>query len=270
MPLDFRNALKPHWPEYLIEGALIGAFMVSALAFCVLLEHPGSPLPSALPEPLLRRALMGLAMGGTAIALIYSPWGQRSGAHFNPAVTLTFLRLGKIAPVDALGYAGAQVAGAVLGTALGGALLLMLPAHPAVNYAVTLPGAAGVGVAFAAEVAISFAQMSAVLSLSNSKRYARHTGIAAGCLVATWIALEAPLSGMSMNPARTLGSALAAGDYHALWIYFVAPPLGMLAASQAFVALCGVRAVHCAKLHHANPHRCIFRCRYGELVASTS
>jgi aquaporin Z len=270
MGLDFRSALRRHWPEYLIEGALIGGFMVSALAFCVLLEHPASAAHAALPDPVLRRVLMGLAMGGTAVALIYSPWGQRSGAHFNPAVTLTFLRLGKIAPADALGYAGAQLAGAVLGTALGGVLLALAPAHPSVNYAVTVPGSAGRGVAFAAELAISFAQMSAVLALSNSPRHARYTGIAAGCLVATWIAVEAPLSGMSMNPARTLGSALVAGDYRSLWIYFAAPPLGMLAASQVFVALRGARAVHCAKLHHDNPQRCIFRCRYAELAASAS
>ncbi len=267
MQSGFGAALRAHWPEYLIEGAGIGAFMLSALGFCVLLEHPASPLRAALPDPALRRVLMGLAMGATAISLVYSRFGQRSGAHFNPAFTLSFFRLGKLAPADALFYAGFQLAGAVLGTALGALLLGMLPAHPAVNYAITVPGPAGTALAFAGELAISFLQMTAVLAISNHPRLARYTGIAAGCLVATWISVEAPISGMSMNPARTLGSALVAGDFRALWIYFSAPPLGMLAAAQVYTALRGARAVHCAKLHHANDQRCIFRCRYHELVS---
>src|SRR5512134_546390 len=109
--MGFAAALRRHWPEYGIEGCLLGAFMVSALAFTVLLEHPASPLRGALPDPTLRRALMGIAMGATAIALVTSRWGQRSGAHFNPALTLTFWRLGKIEPADALGYVCAQFAG---------------------------------------------------------------------------------------------------------------------------------------------------------------
>src|SRR5512147_1573794 len=67
------NALKHHWPEYLMEAACLGLFMVSAFTFGTLLEHPASPLQQAISNSLLRRFLMGLAMGGTAIAIIYSP-----------------------------------------------------------------------------------------------------------------------------------------------------------------------------------------------------
>ena len=91
------EALKQHWPEYLIEATCLGLFMVSAFTFGTILEHPDSPLHQAIPNPTLRRLLMGLAMGGTAIAIIYSPWGKQSGAHINPSITLTFFRLGKIA-----------------------------------------------------------------------------------------------------------------------------------------------------------------------------
>src|SRR5688572_6796201 len=104
------SSLKAHWPEYAIEAAGIAAFMASALAFTALLEHPGSPVHQAVESAMLRRALMGLAMGATAMALVYSPWGQRSGAHFNPALTFTYLRLGKVAAPDALFYALAQFA----------------------------------------------------------------------------------------------------------------------------------------------------------------
>jgi aquaporin Z len=76
--------------EYLMEAALLGIFMISACAFVVLLEYPSSPIRLALPNADLRRLLVGLAMGATAVALIYSPWGMQSGAHFNPATTLAF------------------------------------------------------------------------------------------------------------------------------------------------------------------------------------
>ncbi len=262
------GTLRRHWPEYLIEAFLLGAFMVSALGMTVLLEHPASPLHRALPDATLRRVLMGLAMGGTAIALVYSPWGQRSGAHFNPALTLAFFRLGRIAPADALGYVTAQFAGGVLGVLALAAGVGALLSAPTVNYAATRPGPLGVGIAFAAEVAISFVTMGTVLVVSNHPRLARFTPLFVGALVATWISVEAPLSGMSMNPARSFGSAAGAGLFDSLWLYFTAPPLGMLLAAEGFVRVRGVRAVHCAKLHHANAQRCIFRCRYPELAAA--
>ncbi len=255
-------ALRRHWPEYLIEAFGIGAFMVSALSFTALLEHPASPLRALLPDPLLRRALMGLAMGATGVALVYSPWGQRSGAHFNPALTFAFFRLGKVAGADALLYAAAQLVGALLGVLLAAQALGALVADPQVRFAVTLPGAPGAVVAFGAELAISFGLMFGVLAARSSPRTARFTGLVAGLLVASYITFEAPLSGMSMNPARTLGSAGGARLFSSLWIYFTAPPLGMLLAAETWTRLRGAQSVHCAKLHHENEQRCIFRCSY--------
>jgi len=119
----------------------------------------------------------------------------------------------------------------------------------------------GLAVAFIAELAISFLLMSVVLTFSNSMRLARWTPLCCGALVATYIALEAPVSGMSMNPARSFASALAAREWTALWIYFSAPPLGMLAAAETWFRLGG--GVLCAKLNHATARRCIFRCEHG-------
>src|SRR5262249_8161734 len=93
------DAVKRHWPEYLMEAGGLGLFMISASGFAIVLFHPAAP--GAVLGPLPRRALMGLAMGLTAISLVYSPWGQQSGAHFNPAVTLTFLRPAPVARWDA-------------------------------------------------------------------------------------------------------------------------------------------------------------------------
>src|SRR5881396_2123565 len=193
------NALKKHWPEYLMESAGLGIFMVSASVFTMLLYHPMSPALQVLPEEFPRRVLMGLAMGLTAIGIIYSPWGKQSGAHLNPAVTLTFFRLGKVAPWDAAFYVIAQFAGGVAGVALVAATAGHLLAHPSVNYVATLPGAGGTGAAFLGEVAISFVLMCVVLIVSNTRGFARFTGVPAGACVAVFITFEAPISGMSMN-----------------------------------------------------------------------
>jgi glycerol uptake facilitator-like aquaporin len=196
-------ALARHWPEYLMESAELGMFMISACFFTALLEYPASPALRLIPNSFVRNALIGLAMALTAASIIYSGWGKQSGAHMNPAMTLTFFRLGKVEPWDALFYV--------------------------------------------------------------SKKWAPYTGLFGGALIASYITFEAPLSGMSMNPARTLGSALLAKSFDALWLYFVAPPIGMLAAAEVYVRLRSIHAVHCAKYHHNNNKRCIFRCRFAEL-----
>jgi aquaporin Z len=260
---SLRAALRSHWPEYLIEAGGLGLFMLSALSFTALLEHPASPAHAALPDPFGRRILMGLAMGATSLALVYSPFGQRSGAHFNPAFTLTFFRLGRVAGVDAAAYAAAQFVGALLGVALGGLLLEPRLSHPHVSWAVTRPGTAGALAAFGAEVAISCGLMLAALFAANHPRTHRYTGALCALLVATYITLEAPLSGMSMNPARSLGSSAGARVFEGLWVYFSAPFLGMLVAAQLYVARRGGAAVRCAKLHHENAQPCIFRCGYA-------
>ncbi|HEX9636172.1 MAG TPA: aquaporin [Acidobacteriota bacterium] len=256
------NAWKRHWPEYGMEAAGLGLFMLSACSFATLLAYPGSAVHLALPDPTLRRGLMGLAMGLTAIGLIYSPWGKQSGAHFNPAVTFTFWRLGKIAGWDAGFYVLAQFIGGSLGVMLAAQLLRDPLAHPSVHYAVTAPGGFGLGWAFAGELVISFLLMSMVLRISNSLRLNRFTGLFAGTLVALYILLEDPISGMSMNPARTWSSALSARDFSAWWIYFSAPLAGMLLAAELYVHTRGRGAVRCAKLHHMNQKRCIFRCGF--------
>jgi aquaporin Z len=254
---------RRHWPEYAMEAALLGGFMLSACLFAILLFHPAGPGVRLLPDPVSRRGLMGLAMGATAIALNYSPWGKQSGAHYNPAVTLTFARLGKVAGWDAAAYVGAQFAGAVVGVMIARALAREMLGDAAVHYAVTRPGSTGVALAFAAELLISFILMSVVLAASNHPRAARFTGIFAGLLVATFIVTEAPLSGMSMNPARTVGSGYWAGDWTAVWIYFTAPPLGMLLAAERYLRRHGPERIFCAKLHHQNSKRCIFCERRG-------
>ena len=249
---------KKHWPEYLIEAWALGTFMVSAALFTALLEYPGSPVHQLIPNGLARRALIGLAMGLTAIALIYSPWGQQSGAHMNPATTLTFLRLGKVMPWDAMFYITAQFVGGVCGVLVSKLLLGAILAHPSVSYVTTVPGPSGAGVAFLAETAIACGMMLMVLFVTNSPNIAPFTGLFAGALVFLYITFEAPLSGMSINPARTAASALPSGIWTSGWIYFAAPVLGMLLAAQVYRLASDSPPRACPKLHHGTKHRCIF------------
>ena len=250
-------ALRGHWPEYLIEGWALGMFMISAGLVTTLFDYPGSSVSQALPDGDLRRMLTGICMGLTAIALIYSPWGKRSGAHMNPAVTLTFLRLGHVAAWDAVFYIVAQFVGGTLGVLVVLALLGNAFAEPPVRYVTTLPGMRGVWVALLAELAISFAMMTTILRTSNSQPLMKFTGIFAGILVATWISIEGPLSGMSMNPARTFASALPANAWTGFWLYMIAPVVGMQAAAALFTWQKGRGAVKCSKLIHSNDQRCI-------------
>lgn len=252
------ESLKQHWPEYLIEGICLGLFMVSAFTFGTVLEHPASPVQQGIPNPLLRRLLMGIAMGGTAIGIIYSPWGKRSGAHINPSTTLAFFRLGKIAKCDAALYVASQFAGGLIGAAIATFALSSWVSHPAVNYVVTVPGETGTWAAFVAEMTITFILMTVILRVSNNPRLHKLTGLCAGFLVAVYIAVEAPISGMSMNPARTFASALPARHWADLWIYFTAPLAGMLLGAEVYLYTRGASHVGCAKLHHENSQRCIF------------
>ena len=255
------HALRTHWPEYLIEAWALGSFMIAAGLVATALGSPTSSLSRTVVDPMLRNVIAGIAMGITAILLIHSPWGRRSGAHMNPAVTLTFLRLGKTRGWDALFYIIAQIAGGTTGVLLVAALLGPAFTDAPVSYAATMPGTGGAAVAFVAELVISAVLMLVILSLSGTQRFAGLTGFAAGMLVALYISFEAPLSGMSMNPARTFASAAPAMHWDHLWIYVFAPLIGMLAAAQLFLTVRGVRKLGCAKLLHPADQRCI-HCGY--------
>lgn len=232
---DAIGSLRLHWPEYLMEAGELGSYMFFACAAATLFQHPASPVRHFLANDIWRRLLTGMMMGGIVIAIVMSSWGKQSGAHFNPVVTLTFYRLGKVKFWDALFYIAGQCFGAVAGVALAMHVFLGALNNGAVHYAVTAPGEYGNSVAFLAEVTISFVMMSTALFVANGERSARYTPYIAGSLVATYITIEAPLSGMSMNPARAFGPALVANYWHALWIYFIAPTLGMLGAAEVFL-----------------------------------
>src|SRR4051812_15414637 len=102
--------------------------------------------------------------------------------------------------------------------------------------------------------------MAVVLGVNRFARLVPFTGAIAGLLVALYIAFEAPLSGMSLNPARSLASALPAHRFTAMWVYFTAPVLGMLAAVELHRHIGARRHRLCGKLTHSKTVRCVFRC----------
>lgn len=256
---------RAHWLEYVCEATGPALALVAASIFAVLLEHPESALHQAIAWPWARRALMGLAMAGTALALIYGPIGRRSGAHFNPATTLAFWRLGRVAGVDAAGYIAAQFVGAAVGITAAAAILgqpLMRVAFVATRPSAR--GPAGVAAAFVAEFVMAAILMTIVLVVSNRPRINHLAGLCAAALVAIFITVEAPISGMSLNPARSLAPEIHAGLWRFLWVYFVAPPLGMLVAAEGYRRLARRHPVLCAKLWHAPRTPCPFRCSYPD------
>jgi aquaporin Z len=263
-PASCAGSLRRHWPEYLMEAAALGIFMVSAGAFTTLFEYPGSPVHRAMPNADARRALIGVAMGVTAMGLIYSPWGRRSGAHMNPAITLTFLRLRKIPPWDAFFYVVFQFLGGLAGVLLTALALGRAFTQLPVDYVATVPGPLGHAVAFFGEFIIAVIMMGMVMIVSNKPAIAHLTGLFSGLLIISYVFFEAPLSGFGMNPARTFASALPGGVWTAIWIYFTAAPAGMLLAAEVYLAAKSHRAIRCCKLHHRSRRPCIF-CGYHEL-----
>jgi aquaporin Z len=245
---------------YAMDGALLGLFMVSACLSVALLEHPASPARQLIASDFVRRALVGIAMGLTAVGLIYSPWGKRSGAFMNPAMTLCFMRLGKLEPIDTLGYIVAQFLGGTLGVAICSLFFRSWVSHPAVNYVMTAPGEHGALVAWLGELGISFLMLTVVMSVNRVPSLAPRTGLFAATLVALFITFEAPLSGMSLNPARSFASAAIAHSFRGFWIYLTAPVSGMLLGVELQRWLGARHSRLCGKLNHSETIACFVRC----------
>jgi aquaporin Z len=251
-----------HWPLYIFEGLELAAFMLSACIFTVLLFDPSLRAVHLIPNPAVRRLIMGIAMGVTAILIIQSPAGKKSGAHFNPAITLTYFRLGKIRGWDAIFYVVFQFGGGILGVGVSALILGSRLADPAVNYAITVPGRGGTEGAFLAELFMAVVLMGIVLWTANQPSLAHFTSYLVGVLIALYILLFAPVSGFSINPARTTGSAVFAHVWTGWWLYFIAPVLGMLTSAEVYRLAFGSDRILCAKLHPDATYPCPFICQY--------
>ena len=234
---QLRASFHKNWIHYLQEALGLAIFMVSACYFGAMLEGVNAPWHKAIENSTVRNVAMGLLMGATALFIFYSPWTSPSGSHINPAVTLSFLRLGKMCHWDAIFYILFQFAGGTVAVYimqwLMGPVLIAAP----VRSVVTVPGKAGWGSALLMEFMIAFITMSMVLFTSASARFKNYTRIIAGCLVCCYVIIAGPVSGFGMNPARSFASALPAHVWTAAWIYMFIPVASMLCAAEFFLWL---------------------------------
>ena len=243
-----------------MEGMEIGALMLSTCIGGTLIYSNESPLNSLGLSPAFK--LMGTAIAITTFLIIRSPFGRRSGAHFNPAVTLTFLWLGRIHRWDAAGYIAAHFTGAIAGVLAARQILGLRLSAPTVRYMVTLPGMYGSPVAFLGEFLLSGFLMSTVLYASNNRLLLRFTPALVALLTIFYFLLSSSISGFSVNPARSFSSALFAWIWQGIWIYFSAPCLGMLTAAAIYIRRMGLSHVYCAKVFHDTRSPCPFRCHF--------
>ena len=253
--LSVVDALRRHWPEYAVEGGFLFAFVLAAGIVTAWLQPPGAG------SEVLHRAVSGALLGGLLMAMIYSPWGRRSGSHMNPAITLAYLRLGKVGRWDGVFYIVAQIAGAAAAVLLlrAGALL-PVAAGPA-SLAGTL-GPTNAWLAFGTEFVLATLAMLLILFTSNHASFFRWTGIVYGVLVMLVVACVSPLAGFGMNAARLL-AVDASGDLGLLrWLNLLPPLLGMQLAIEVYRLFTGRSQVLCAKLAHNTHGRCIFRCMH--------
>jgi aquaporin Z len=253
--------VRLHWRLYVYEALELSIFMAAACGFSVLLFSGRSPVTGALPDP-WRQVVFAAVMGAVATGIITSPMGRRSGAHFNPACTITYLRLGKITRTDALCYVVAHFVGAVLGVGAAALVWGNALAAPGVDYAVSAPGRFGVTAALAAELFMAVGFMTLVLWTANRPRTAKWTAYLVGLLIAIYLVVFGPISGVGLNPARSTGSAVFADVWTAFWVYLSAPVVGMLTAAAIYVRMAGPSAVLCAKLEPSVRHLCPFLCQF--------
>jgi aquaporin Z len=230
------EGIKKHWKVYLMEACGLAGFVMGAGLLTILLEHPDLPVMQSKfgNYAMLRRIPLGIIMGAyiTVVALLF---GKKSGAHINPAATWTFYRLGKINKLQAILYTVAQFAGAIVAAQLLKLTVGKWFAHPLINFAITAPKPPhGSMSAFIAEFIISFIMMLMVLLASSSKRFEKFVAILSGVLIAMYIIIEIPFSGMSLNPARSFAAALAGNKWEHLWIYFAAPIPAMFVAGEVY------------------------------------
>ncbi len=222
--------------KYACEALGLGIFMFSAGLFDVLIDHPDFPVRHLISSAIMRRFLIGLSMGLTALGIIFSPFGKKSKAHINPAVTLTFWRLNRIKGFDAVFCIISQFIGGSMGLFLISLILPQSIKHPVINYIVTIPSKLGEMVAFFAEFLISFILMSTILWTNKHRKWSKFTPYFTAILITIFITFEAPFSGMSMNPARTFSSAIVSNIWTGFWIYCTAPILGMFLAGEIYIA----------------------------------
>lgn len=250
-----------HMPEYVAEFLGTACMVFFGLSAVVFDFGKGLPMESWIPDPSLRRLITGLCFAGTGSLVAISPLGRLSGAHINPSVSLAFWLSGKMGFPDFIGYVVAQMLGGAMGAAV---LAGVWKNHAAsVNNGMTLPNPTWpLWQVFGFEVAMTALLVLLIFIFVSSPQLMRWTPLMCWLVVATMVWLEAPISGTSLNPARSFGPALISGEWKDQWIYGVAPLLGGILGLGVFrLGAREGRDIMTGKLFHAPNYRTIFKCR---------
>jgi len=196
-------------------------------AFALVFAGTGAIIVNDVTGGAISHAGVALTFGLIVLAMIYA-FGDISGAHLNPAVTLGFFLAWRFEARLLAPYILSQILGAI---AASGLLRLLFPGHPTLG--ATLPAGSEFQ-SFTLELVLTFFLMLVILSVSSG---AKEKGVTAGIAIGAMIALEAmfagPICGASMNPARSLAPALVTMRFGHLWLYLAAPVLGAALASAA-------------------------------------
>jgi aquaporin Z len=220
------------WSVFLSELVGTGLLVLVGLSFVILNFGEGSPVVRAIPDAGYRRAMTGFLFGSTGALIALSPVGKESGAHINPVVSMAFWLMGKLQPLHALGYVVAQLIGAVLGAL---PLLAWGAMGRSVSFGATQPGTQfGAGWAVLGEVATTLGLIAGLFFFLRHKRLRAFTPALFPFLYALMVFLEAPVSGTSTNPARSLGPAAISGAWQGYWVYWIGPVAGALLGVAAF------------------------------------
>ena len=249
-----------HWPEYCSE--LLGtAFLVFIALSAVTFDFGlGSPLAVVFPDSSVRRLITGLILAGSGPLVAISPLGKLSGAHVNPAVSLAFWLHGKMHQHDLVCYIASQFLGAALGAGL--VVLIWRERAASVHNGVTVPGVGyPIWSVFLIEMGLTCLLVLMIFLFVSSHRLMLWTPLISWLLVAFMYWLAAPISGSSLNPARSFGPALVSWYWRDQWLYYLASPIGALLAVILFrlMSLVGIHDVLTAKMFHAPRYRCIFK-----------
>jgi aquaporin Z len=247
-----------HWPEYGAEFLGTACLVFFGLSAVVFDFAPDLPMSHWIPSASTRLLINGLLFAGSGSLVALSPLGRLSGAHINPSVSLAFWLGGKMRLCDFAAYVVAQMLGGMAGAL---ALVFAWRGHAAsVRNGMTLPGDGWpLWIVFDCEVFLTGLLVFLIFVFVSSHRLLRFTPLMNWLVVATMVWLEAPISGTSLNPARSFGPALMTGVWTAQWLYFVAPPLGGMLGLAAFhLFMPAWRCLVSGKLVHAPNYRSIF------------
>lgn len=253
------NRKSSHLPEYLAEFFGTACLVFFGLSAVVFNFGDGTPMAQWIPSSSLRLLLTGLCFAGTGSLVALSPLGRLSGGHINPSVSLAFWLGGKLPGRDFIWYVVAQMTGGIVGEI---ALIAFWRGHAAsVMNGMTLPGAGWpIWQVFDWEAALTGLLVFLIFIFVSSRRLMRWTPLMNWIVVGIMVWLEAPVSGTSLNPARSFGPALLSGVWTAQWLYFIAPPLGGMLGLAAFrILTTEERCLETGKLFYSPNYRSLFR-----------